>query len=349
MFKFAYPVFLWGLVLLPFFAMLFAYRMSWKKKAIQRFGEQKLMDLLMPDKSNARTTWKFVLLFIAYMLMIVGLANPQIGSKYEEVKRQGVDLIIALDVSNSMLAEDIRPNRLDRAKQAISKLIDNLHDDRLGIVIFAGDAYLQLPFTSDYAAAKLFLATVDNRSIQTQGTAIGAAINTAVKALPKGGVRNKAIIVISDGENHEDDAIEEAKSAKQLGVFVHTLGIGSESGGPIPDIGENGERLGYKKDEKGTTVISRMNPQMLNEVAAAGGGKFVQSSTSDIGLEELFTQINTMQKTDFGTKTFTDYEDRFQWFLGFGLLILLLEFLMNERRSAISKKVDLFGTTKRNK
>ena len=347
MFKFAYPMFLWGLALLPFFVLLFTYRMAWKKKAIQRFGEQKMMDLLMPDKSNAKTTWKFVLLFVSYLLLVIGLSNPQIGSKYEEVKRQGVDLIIALDVSNSMLAEDIRPNRLNRAKQAIGKLIDNLHDDRLGIVIFAGDAYLQLPFTSDYAAAKLFLATVDNKSIQTQGTAIGAAINTAVKALPKGGVRNKAIIVITDGENHEDDAIEEAKSAKQLGIFVHTLGIGSEVGAPIPDINENGERLGFKKDDGGTTVISRMNPQMLAEVAAAGGGKFVQSSTSDIGLDELFIQINAMQKTDFGTKTFTDYEDRFQWFLGVSLLILLIEFMMNERRSSISKKIDLFGSSKK--
>lgn len=346
MFRFAYPFFLWGLAVLPVFGLLFAARMSWKRKAIKRFGDPALMEVLMPDRSQGKIRTKFFLLVGAWICLIIGLANPQIGSKYEEVKRQGVDLIIALDVSNSMLAEDIRPNRLERSKQAIIKLLDKLHDDRIGIVIFAGDAYLQLPFTNDYAAARMFLSTVSNESIQYQGTAIGAAIQMGVKSLPRGGIRNKAIIVISDGENHEDDALAEAKAAKEAGVIVHTLGIGTPDGSPIPEM-RDGERIGFKTDDAGQTVISRMNPQMLQEIAQAGGGKFVQASGSDIGLEELFNQINSMQKSDFGTKAFTDYEDRFQNFLVLALMILLVEFLVDERRSAISRKVNLFGTKRK--
>ncbi|HOY49038.1 MAG TPA: VWA domain-containing protein [Flavobacteriales bacterium] len=346
MFRFAYPFFLWGLAVLPVFGLLFAARMSWKRKAIKRFGDPALMEVLMPDRSQGKIRTKFFLLVGAWICLIIGLANPQIGSKYEEVKRQGVDLIIALDVSNSMLAEDIRPNRLERSKQAIIKLLDKLHDDRIGIVIFAGDAYLQLPFTNDYAAARMFLSTVSNESIQYQGTAIGAAIQMGVKSLPRGGIRNKAIIVISDGENHEDDALAEAKAAKEAGVIVHTLGIGTPDGSPIPEM-RDGERIGFKTDDAGQTVISRMNPQMLQEIAQAGGGKFVQASGSDIGLEELFNQINSMQKSDFGTKAFTDYEDRFQNFLVLALMILLVEFLVDERRSAISRKMNLFGTKRK--
>jgi len=343
MFRFAYPLFLWGLALIPLFGLLFAARMSWKRKAIRRFGDPALMGVLMPDQSIGKSRLKFFLLAGAYLMLVMGIADPQIGSRYEEVKRRGVDLIIALDVSNSMLAEDIRPNRLERSKQAIIKLLDKLQDDRIGIVIFAGDAYLQLPSTSDYAAARLFLNTVSNESVQQQGTAIGAAINISTQALPRGGNRSKAIVVISDGENHEDDAIAEAKGAKDAGIVVHTLGIGSESGAPIPNM-VNGAPDGYKKDEAGTTVISRMNPSMLRDVAAGGGGKFVQASSGDMGLETLFDEINSMEKSDFGTKTFTDYEDRFQNFLIFSLILLVIEFMVDERKSALSKRVNLFGS-----
>jgi Ca-activated chloride channel family protein len=346
MLRFAYPDFLWLLVLIPVFGLLFILRLNWKRKAIKRFGDPELMARLMPDKSDAKTKWKFFLLAGAYLFLVIGLSNPQIGSRYEEVKRQGVDLIIALDVSNSMLAEDIRPNRLERAKQAIGKLLEKFGDDRIGIVVFAGDAYLQLPFTQDYAAAKLFLSNVTQESILSQGTALGAAIETAVRALPRGGKRNKAIIVISDGENHEDNAVEAAGAAREAGIFVHTLGIGAEQGAPVPDF-SNGIMNGYKKDQDGNTVISRMNPAMLMEVSAAGGGKFVQASSSDVGLDELFSQINSMQKTDFGSKTFTDYADRFPLFLSAALLLLLIELLISERKSALAKRLNLFGNNKK--
>lgn len=332
MFRFAYPFFLWGLCLLPVFVALFSLRMRWKRRAIERFGDPVLVDRLVPDRSIGRVRLKFIMMCFAFVLLVVGLSDPQIGSRYEEVKRQGIDLILALDVSNSMLAEDIKPSRLERSKQAILRLLDKLGDDRIGIVVFAGDAFLQLPFTNDYAAARMFLSGVSNESIQAQGTAIGTAIDLGVKALPKGGVRSKAIVVISDGENHEDDAIEAAKNAREKNVLVYTLGIGSEQGAPVPVIEESGGK-GYRRDENGNPVISAMNPAMLSDVARAGGGKFVQASNSDVGLEKLVEEISSLQKTEMGNKAFTDYEDRFQYFLGFALLILIIELLTSERKN----------------
>jgi Ca-activated chloride channel family protein len=345
MFQFGYPIFLWGILVIPIMWFLFAARMSWKRKAIRRFGDEALMKRLMPDFSPGKLRIRFFIILSAWFLLIIGLANPRIGSKYEEVKRQGVDLIIALDVSNSMLAEDLRPNRLERAKQAVSKLLDKFGDDRIGIVVFAGEASLQLPFTSDYAAARMYLSTVTTESIQMQGTSIGRAIQISMRSLPRDKGRSKAIIIISDGEDHEAEAITEAKAAKEAGVIVHTLGIGSEQGAPIPQM-KDGRMTGFKTDANGGTVITRMNPQMLQEVAIAGGGKFVQSTVGNVGLEDLFTEINAMQKSDFGTKTFTDYEDRFQFFLLPALLLLIVEVLISERRSKISKRVDLFNSKK---
>lgn len=331
--------------MLPVFVALFWSRMNWKKRAIARFGDEELVKRLMPDRSNARIRFKFILMAISWTALVIGLADPQIGSRYEEVKRKGIDLVIALDVSNSMLAQDIRPSRLERAKQAIIRLIDKLGDDRLAVVIFAGEAHLQLPFTSDYAAARLFVSGVSTENISTQGTAVGAAIELGVQALPSGNQRSRAIIVISDGENHEDDAREAARMAKEKGIYVHAIGIGSEAGAPIPVTLESGSK-GYLSDENGTTVISRMNPAILSEVALDGGGKFVQASNSDVGLEALFDHINSMQKAELGSKAFTDYEDRFQYFLGFALLVMLIELLLPERRSVFSKRVNLFQKPK---
>lgn len=343
MFQFGYPYFLWGLIAIPIMWLLFIARMRWKRKAIARFGDPAVVALLMPDYSPGKLRTRFILYTAAWVFLILGLSNPRIGSKYEEVKREGIDLIIALDVSKSMLAQDLKPNRLERAKQAVNKLLDKFGDDRIGLVVFAGEASLQLPFTSDYAAARMFLSTVSTESIQTQGTAIGRAIQISVRSLPRNKDRSKALIIITDGENHEDDAIDQAKAAKVAGVTIHTLGIGSIQGSPIPEM-KDGRLVGFKKDELGSTVVSRMNPQMLQEVAKAGGGLFVQSTAGNAGLEDLFTQINAMTKSDYGTKTFTDYEDRFQYFLFPAFLILLLELLISERKSALAKRVDLFNT-----
>lgn len=344
MIRFAYPIFLWLLVFLPVFGLLFWARMNWKRKAIKRFGEHALMQRLMPDMSFNRVRLKFFLMAAAFLMLVLGLSDPQIGSRYEEVKRQGVDLVIALDVSNSMMAQDIRPSRLERAKQAILRLLDRLEDDRIAVVIFAGEAHLQLPFTNDYAAARLFVSGVSSDNIGVQGTAIGAAIEMSVQALPKSSLRNRAIIVISDGENHEDDAQEAARQARDKNIFVHTIGIGSEQGAPIPVIEESGQN-GYLRSESGDPVISAMNPAMLADVAREGGGKYVQASNSDVGLEGLFDQISTMQKAELGTRNFTEYEDRFQYFLALALVFLLLDLLLPDRRSAFSRRLNLFQKT----
>jgi len=342
MLQIEHPYFLWFLALYPLFVALFVMRQKWKKKVMERFGSLGMLLKLSPDRSPFRVRWKFFMMTAGYFAICVGLSNPRIGSKYEEIKREGIDLVIALDVSNSMLAEDIKPNRLSRAKQAISKLIDKLQDDRIGIVVFAGDAMLQLPFTNDYAAAKLFLSSVGPESVQYQGTSIGSAIALSVRSLPKGGLRNKAIIVISDGEDHEENALEEAKTAKSAGIVVHTIGIGLEGGSPIP-VYEQGRNTGFRKDSEGGIVISRMNPEVLGQIAIAGGGKFVQSSQSDIGLETLFTQISSMDKAELGTKTFTDFEDRFQWFIAAFICLVFFEFLITERKGKIAQKYTIFG------
>jgi Ca-activated chloride channel family protein len=346
MFRFAFPFFLWLLLLLPIFIMVFVWRIRWKKKAIKRFGELHLMDRLLPDHSFKRLRVKFVLMCCAFVFMVIGLSDPQIGSRYEEVKRKGIDLMLVLDVSNSMMAEDIKPNRLDRAKQSISRLLDKLGDDRLGIVVFAGDAMLQLPFTSDFAAAKMFLASTTTQSIQTQGTAIGSAIELAARALPKGNNRSKAIIVLSDGENHEDDAIAAAKAAREKKIFVYTIGIGTPEGAPIPALEESGSD-GFKRDEAGNPIVTAMNPEMLTEVAKAGGGKFVQATNSDIGLDALVDEIAALKKHDFGTKTFTDYEDRFQYFIAGAIMLLIIELLISERKGKWTQRFSLFGKKER--
>ena len=244
------------LVLIPIIILGFILSARWRKKAIEVFGQLKLVYKLMPMASEFKLRFKFILFASAISSLIIGIANPQIGSKMEEVKREGVDLMIAIDLSNSMLAEDLQPNRLMRAKQSISKLIDRLDGDRIGLIVFAGDAYVQLPITTDYSAAKLFLSTINTSIVPTQGTAIGKAIELSIKSFDLNNDQNKAIIVITDGENHEDDAIEKAKEAQELGIFIHTIGMGSAEGGPIPIKNRYGTITSYQKDREGNTTVS---------------------------------------------------------------------------------------------
>jgi Ca-activated chloride channel homolog len=283
---------------------------------------------------------------LAYMCVVVGLANPQFGSKLEEVKRKGVDIIVALDVSNSMLCEDIRPSRLERSKQALSRLLDKLQNDRIGIIVFAGEAYVQLPITTDYSAAKLFLPSIEPDMIPTQGTAIGAAIDLAVKSFTENEKKNKALIIITDGENHEDNAIEAAKNAAESGVITYTIGMGSPEGAPIP-VYHNGVRADYKKDENGNTVITKLNEAMLREIAANGKGEFIRATNSDDGLSLILDKVNKMEKKEFGSKVYTEFDDKFQYFLTAGLLILILEFFVSRRKSEWLKRLNLFGEGKK--
>lgn len=310
-----------------------------------KFGDVSVIGRLFENVSTTKLYLKFTFMMLAFASLVFALSRPQLGSKLEEVKRQGVDVVIALDVSNSMNAEDIRPSRLEKSKRAIYKLIDQLQGDRIGLVVFAGQAYVQLPITTDYGAAKLFLSTVNTGMVPTQGTAIGAAIEKSVASIGDSAHHNSAIIVITDGENHEDDAVNAAKEAAAKGIFVHTIGMGSPDGAPIP-VTRGNTRTGYLQDQAGTTVITKLDDLVLQEIADAGKGKFVRASNSDDGIPVIMNEINAMEKKEFAAKLFTDYEDQFQYFLGLGLLFLLLDFLISERRSEFIKKLNLFGVKK---
>jgi Ca-activated chloride channel family protein len=330
------------LIIVPIIIALFILAIRWRKKAIDKFGESHMVFKLMPMASFRKLRLKFFLFCLSIIFIIIGLANPQIGSKMEEVKREGVDLMIAIDLSNSMLAEDLQPNRLMRAKQSISRLIDRLDGDRIGLVVFAGDAYVQLPITTDYSAAKLFLSTINTNIVPTQGTAIGKAIELSINSFDVSNDQNKAIIIITDGENHEDDAIQKAKEAEDMGIFVHTIGMGSAEGGPIPIKNRYGTITSYQKDKSGNTVITKLNEEMLKEIAANGGGSYIRANSTQSGLDALFKEINKMEKKEIGSKVFTDYKDRFQWFLGIALLLLIIESLLRNTKNKWSNKINLF-------
>lgn len=342
MFRFENIEMLYAMVLIPLFLLLFISRMAWKRKAIKRFGDPALVELLMPNRSNTKIVLKFTLMSLALASLIVALANPQIGSKIEEAKRKGVDLMIVLDVSNSMMAEDIKPNRLERAKQAISKLLSKLKGDRIGIVVFAGESFLQLPITNDYAAAKLYLESISTKSVNTQGTAIGDALRRATKHFPLKAKKNRAIILITDGENHEDDAVSAVKAAADEGIVVFTLGMGTPQGAPIP-VFNNNQRAGYKKDRNDNTIITKLNPDMLAELARLGGGKFIQASNADVGLDYLFTEINNLEQVEFTSRMITDYEDRYYIFVALALLLLIAESFLHEKKNKLVNRIKLFS------
>jgi len=342
MFRFEHTDFLWALTLIPILAAIFIWMMIWKKKALQRFGDWPIIQQLLPGKSNGRQTAKFILLMIGYGFLIIGIANPQIGSKLVEGERKGIDIMIALDVSNSMLAEDIKPNRLEMSKQAISKLVDKLGNDRIGIVVFAGKAYMQLPITTDYAAAKMFLSNINTQIVPTQGTAIGEAIEMAVGSF-KDETHSRVIIVISDGENHEDDALKAAKEASEKGIIVYTVGMGLPEGAPIPEYNKYNQMVGYKKDRDGSTVVTKLSESMLQQIASAGKGVYVRANNTQSGLKTIVEEIDKLEKTKFESRMFSDYEDRFQYFIAVSLIFLLLELLIFERKSKWLSRINFFG------
>lgn len=340
-FRFGNIEYLWGLLLIPLLTLFFIWSRISRKQALKKFGQQEILNYLMPYSSKNRPVFKFLLVMLALAFFIVGIARPQFGSKLKTVKREGVELIIALDVSNSMMAEDIQPNRLERAKRAISRLVDKLTDDKIGLIVFAGDAYTQLPITSDFNSAKLFLNSVNTQIVPKQGTAIGAAIDLARRSFTPNGEANKAIIVITDGENHEDDAISSAKAAVEEGIIVHTIGMGLPSGSPIPVL-RNGQ-TDYLKDRDGKVVVTKLNEQMLEQISAAGEGIYVRANNAQVGLNALFDEINKMEKQEMESKTFSEYDDQFQWFFAAGLFLLLLEYVILERKNKYLKNIKLFG------
>ena len=314
---------------------------NWKKRAYKLFGEKQLVSKLTSSYSNRKALTKHILTILIFTFLIIGLSNPKIGTKMEEVKREGVDLIIAIDLSNSMLAEDIKPNRLERSKQAISRLIDKLTGDRIGLVVFAGDAYIQLPITTDYAAAKLFLSTVNTNIMPKQGTEIGKAIDLGIKSFDMKNDQSKAIIIITDGENHDENAIEKTKEAQKLGIFVHTLGMGLSKGGPIPIYNKSAIQIGYRKDNDGNTIVSKLNEELLQKIAIEGKGSYVRANNSKVGLSTLFSEINKMEKKEIGTMVFTEFKDRFQIFLALTLFLLFIDLILSKKKN-LSNSINVF-------
>ena len=344
MFKFANPEYLYLLALVPVLVALHVFSNIRRRRKLTEYGDQELLSQLMPDASASRPNIKFWLLFAAYTLSCFLLARPQFGSKQETVTRKGIETVIALDISNSMLADDVAPNRLEKSKRIISNLVDQFKDDKIGLIVFAGDAFVQLPITSDFISAKVFLNTISPALITRQGTDIKTAIELATRSFtPNEGV-GKAIIVITDGENHEGGAEEAAKAAAEKGYMVYVMGVGLPSGSPIP-----GERSGeFRKDREGNVVITRLNEEMCRKIAAAGGGAYFYVDNSNAAEKALQKEIDKLAKADVETTVYTEYDEQFAIIAWMILVILLFEIFICESRNPRLRNFSLFKTGEEN-
>jgi Ca-activated chloride channel family protein len=342
MFKFEHTIYFYAFAALPVMLILVIWYFVSRRKKLKRLGEAKLISELIPYSSRRKRIIKVILFMLGFSSLVIALCNLQTGSKLTEVKREGADIIVCIDVSNSMMAQDLSPDRLTRAKYALEKMIDGLEGDRLGLVIFAGEAYVQLPITSDYSAAKLFLESIGPGMVPVQGTNVSDAIIKASESFSSDEGKNRAIILITDGENHDSEALKAAEDANKKGIMISTIGIGSEKGVPIPLI-ENGVVKGYRKDKEGQTVITKLNVNLLKSIASKANGVFVQASQADVGLGAVLDKISELDKAQIENKMYTDYEDQFQWFLGLALILFFIEFLISERVSEWFKKINLFG------
>ena len=343
MFRFEDPIYLWLLVLIPILALVRFISYRNQKKKLRKFGDLKLLKSLMPDVSRFRPSVKFWMLLIALSLLIVMLARPQMGTKINQEKRTGIETIIAMDISNSMRAEDIVPSRLDRSKMMVENLVDHFNNDKIGLIVFAGDAFVQLPITSDYVSAKMFLGSIDPSMIATQGTDLAGAINMAASSFTQEEGIGKAIIVITDGEDHEGGAMEAAEAARKRGMSVYVLGVGSANGAPIPIPGTGD----YMKDNTGNTVMSALNEEMCKQVAAAGGGVYIHVENNSAAQQQLDNELDKLAKKETSTTVYSDFDEQFQAFGILALLLLILEVCIFERRSPLLKRVSLFGSKKK--
>ncbi len=345
MFRFAHSEYLYLLFGIPLLLVIYIIAIRFKKKSLAKFGDPGLLAGLMPDLSKTRPHLKFITVLLALAFLILAVAGPQFGSKLKEVKRKGIELIIALDVSNSMRAEDIAPNRLDRAKQAISRLIDRLNGDKLGLIVFAGDAYTQIPITTDYTAAQMFLSTISTNMVSQQGTNIGAAIDLAMKSFDPTSKAAKVLVIISDGENMEGNVLDAADEAAKNGIKIYTIGMGSVEGAPIP-ISEGNNQEGFLKDQQGNVVTTKLNASMLSEIANAGGGEFYSASSSNVGLNKLFDKLNHLNKVELESKEYSEYEDQFPYLIGVALILLIIDFLIIDRKGKWLRNIKLFNVKK---
>ena len=328
MINFAQSQYLLLLLLIPFFFILHALVIRLRKRRLRRFGDETLVKQLMPSYTVSKAWVRLVLFSLAFFFFVIGLSRPQIGAKLKEHETKGAEIMIVLDVSNSMLAEDYSPNRLDRAKLAISRLVDKLRDDRIGLIVFAGNSFVQLPITTDYVSAKMFLSSISTESVPVQGTAIGDAINTAMRSFSAQSEKSRAVIVITDGENHEDDPVTAAKQAAEMGARVFAIGVGSPEGKPIP---MNGELL---KDKDGEIVVTRLDEKVLQDVAAAGNGVYVRAGNNEFGLNPIIEDIRKMDDERYNSIVFEEYDEQFMYFLAIALFFFVIEMLVGDRRSA---------------
>lgn len=327
MINFAQAQYLVLILLIPFFFILQALVLKLRRRRIRRFGDEELVRQLMPSYSVSRIWVKLTLFSIGFFFFVIGLSRPQIGAKLKEHETKGAEIMIALDVSNSMLAEDYSPNRLERAKLAISRLVDKLRDDRIGLIVFAGNSFVQLPITTDYVSAKMFLNTISTESVPIQGTAMGEAINTAIRSFSAQSEKSRAIIIITDGENHEDDPVAAAAQAAEMGVRVFTIGVGSPEGKPIPMDG------GLLKDRDGNIVVTRLDESVLQEVAKAGNGLYVRAGNSEFGLNPIIDDIRRMEDERYSSIVFEEFDEQFMYFMAIALLFFVIEMLVGDRRS----------------
>lgn len=336
--RFATPEYLYLLIIVPIILAIYIYSNYRRKKSLRLYGDVELLRNLMPDVSDYRPGIKFWLSLVALVLIVVALARPQFGSKKETITRQGIEVVIALDISNSMLAEDIAPNRLEKAKNIISRLIDKFENDKVGLIVFAGDAFVQLPITNDFISAKMFLETISPDLITRQGTDIGGAITLAMKSFtPKEGV-GKAIIVITDGENHEGGAEDAAKLASEQGMNVYLLGVGSLDGAPIPIAGTND----YRRDKENNVVVTKLNEQMAQSIAQAGNGAYIRVDNTNNAQKLLESEVNKLAKADVETEVFTEYNEQFEFIAWLALILLVIDILILTGKSRFTKGFKLF-------
>jgi Ca-activated chloride channel family protein len=334
--------YLYFLIFFPVLTTLFLYVQFWKRKKQREFGDLDLIKKLSPEKSVFKPVLKFIVLLIGLTFLIIGLVNPKIGTKLETVKREGIDIIFAIDVSKSMLAEDVAPSRLDKSKQLVSQIINNLGSDRIGIIAYSGSAFPVLPITTDYSVAKMFLQGMNPGVISAQGTSIDQAINLATTFIDKKDKTNKLLIIITDGEDHSNDAVDAAEEAKKLGLKIITIGVGTEKGGPIP-LKENGITSSFKRDDNGEVVITKRDSEVLKNISKATGGGYVDGDSTKTVLDYVKNALDNIQKTEFESTQMADFKSQFQWFLGFGFFLLFLDVIILEKRTNWVKKMNLFN------
>ncbi|VXB81590.1 BatB protein [Flavobacterium sp. 9AF] len=336
------PILLYLLLILPILVLIFLFQLYWKKKKQKEFGDLELIKKLSPEKSSFKPTLKFITVMLALTGLILALVNPKIGTKIETVKRQGIDIVFALDISKSMLAEDVAPSRLEKSKQLINQIINSLGNDRIGIVGYAGSAYPVLPMTTDYSIAKMYLQNMNTNMVSSQGTALNDAINLATTYFDAVDT-NKLIVLVSDGEDHGDGAEEASEIAKEKGIKIATIGVGTINGGPIPIKGDNGVIAEYKKDNQGEVVVTKLNPETLQNIAQNTKSVYIEGSNTKQVLEQIKQVLDTIEKSEFESQEIAEYQTQYQWFIGVAFFLLLLDIFFLERKTAWLQKLNLFN------